>query len=199
MHICEEQAGHFGHCSWSCSLSTAWFSAGWETGRNAKLQPQSRPGAELFPLQLLVDSRAGSVRMCPRLGPWVLPADSEPRISLCRQLQFPPGHSGAFRSWRWLPWGCPLSTLAPSQECVCCRGITTQRKGKAASLLFLLQPLSHISGWEQQGPAQLKVTSFCCWPQASERETEQDTITRMSNTGSLPCRPKLVCRSTGRD
>lgn len=199
MHICDMWAGHFGHCSCSCSLSTAWFSAGWETGRNAKLQAQSRAGAELFPMQLPVDSRAGSVRTCPWLGPWVLPAESQPRIALGRQLQFPPGRSGAFRTWRWLPRGCPLSTLALSQECVCCRGITTQRKGKAASLLFLLPALSHISGWERQGPARLKVTSFCCWPRASERETKQDTITRMSNTASLPCRPRLVCRNTGRD
>lgn len=126
-------------------------------------------------------------------------ADSQPRIALRRQLQFPPGHSGAFRTWRWLPWGCPLSILAPSQECVCCRGIATQRKGKAASLFFLLLPLSHFSGWERQGPAWLKVTSLCCWPQASECETERDTIAWMSNTGSLPCRPRLVCRSTGRN
>lgn len=69
---------------------------------------------------------------------------------------------------------CPPGT----KEHVCCQGITTQRKGKAASLFFLLQTLSHFSGWEQQSPAQLKAMSFCYWPHASECETKQDTITQ---------------------
>lgn len=136
MHIHEVWAGHFDPCSWSCSLSTAWFSAGWETGRNAKLQPQSRPGAELFPMQLLVDSRAGSVRTCPWLGPWVLPAESEPRIALCRQLQFPPGDSRAFRTWHWLPWGCPLSHPGTESGMCVLPGDHHPKKGKSCLLAF---------------------------------------------------------------
>lgn len=201
MHISEVWAGCFGPCGWSCtSAQRGSVQAGDLEECRTSIPQQSRcrvvPDAAPYGLQgwFCEDvSPAGSV--CAALA-----GDSEPRIALL-QLQFPPGRSRASRTRRWLPWAahCPpwhrVRNVCAGQG----RGIATQRKGKAASLFFLLQPLSHFSGWERQGPAWLKVTSSCCWPQASERESEQDTITRMSNTGSLPCRPGRVCRSTERD
>lgn len=194
MHICEVCAGwslqldlHPQHSVGQCRLGTGEMQ---NCSPRADLVLSCSPCSSLWTPGLV---------LCPWLCPGVLRADSEPCMALLRQLQFPPGHTGAFRTWPGPPGAAPLSTLALSQECLCCQGIATPRKGKAASLFFLLQALSRCRGWEQQGPAQLKVMSFCCWPRASERETEQDTITRMSNTGSLPCRPRLVCRSTGRD
>lgn len=72
-------------------------------------------------------------------------------------------------------------------------GIATERKGKAASLFFLLQPLSRPSGWEGQGSPGSRLRPSVAWPRASRRESELDTITGMSNTASLPCRPRRVC------
>lgn len=70
-----------------------------ETGRNAKMQPQSTPGAELFLMQLLLDSRAGSVRPCPWLGPCVL------CWRLSQSLTSPFAGSCSFLPATAEPWG----------------------------------------------------------------------------------------------
>lgn len=100
--------------------------------------------------------------------------ESEPRTDLRREPQgsFWPRRSlrdsATATTGHSLGAGCPVSILAPCQECVCAGqarqggGIATERKGKAASLFFLLQTLSHFNCWERQGSARLKVTSFCC-------------------------------------
>lgn len=100
--------------------------------------------------------------------------ESEPRINLRRELQvsFWPRRSlrdsASAPTRHSLPAGGPMSILAPCQECVCAGqarqggGIATERKGKAASLFFLLHTLSHFNRWERQGSARLKVMSFCC-------------------------------------
>lgn len=130
----------------------------------------------------------------PGLFAWRWPAESEPRIDLRRepQVSFWLG-AASDPTGRLLPAGCPGSVLAAAQECVCAGqggGIATQRKGKAASLFFLPQTLSHFNRWERQGS---RLRPSAAWPRASERESELDTITSMSNTGSLPCRAGRAC------
>lgn len=71
---------------------------------------------------------------------------------------------------------CPTSILAPGQECarqagMAGRGATAERKGKAASLLFLLQTLSHFNRWERQGSASSRLCLSAAWPQANVRES----------------------------
>lgn len=90
---------------------------------------------------------------------------------------------------------CPRAARGPSWHRVrnVCAGqgggTATQRKGKAASLFFLLQTLSHFNRWERQGS---RLCPTAAWPWASKRESELDTIPSMSDTGSLPCRPRRV-------
>lgn len=153
-----------------------WFSSWYVPGEMQNIDPK----ADLVPscswcvsVWTLEDSFARTFRL-PSLFVRRWLGESEPRIDLRRELQVsfwprrsrrdsasaPTGHS--------LPAGCPMSILAPCQECVCAGqarqggGIATERKGKAASLFFLLQALSHFNRWERHGLARLKVTSFCC-------------------------------------
>lgn len=197
MHIHKAWAGCFGPCGWSCSLGTAWFSAGWGLGE----MQNSSPRADLVLRCSLAPCglQGWFCEECPWLGPCVLPwpAESEPLSPFAGSCSFLPATAEPSGASVGSP-GAALSTLAPSQECVRWAGPGDRhpKKGKSCLLVFLLQPLSHLSGWERQGPVRLKVTSFCCWPWASERESERE---RHNNTDVKHRIPSLHTREAVRE
>lgn len=192
LDVHEVWVGCCNHYGWSYSSSTTCLNPGEGLGDLENTNPKAELVSSCshcspYGLQGMDMGLAGPV--CAALG------ESEPHIALRRELQvsfWPPPRRG-IRSPR-LP-----HIHAGSGSGMRVQGGEQPPRGREklppCSSCFSPSPVANAGKGRARPRSRLRPSA--AWPWASERESELDTITSMSNTGALPHRAGQCAGSTG--